>query len=185
MPDYSKGKIYQILNNVDNDVYVGSTCVPLAKRLWKHKWEFENRQFIDRPLTNKMKLLGVDAFYIELVENTPCNSKEELRAREGFYIRQRGTLNKMTAGKTRKEWREEHRDYLKQKARAYYYQHHEEELQKRKERRDVNRTYMNETIQCDNCGAEVVRQGMSRHKKTNKCKTRVKPSDTSTTAECT
>lgn len=158
MPDYSKGKIYQILNNVDNDVYVGSTCVPLAKRMWKHKWEFENRQFIDRPLTNKMKLLGVDAFYIELIEHAPCSNKEELRAREGFFIRQRGTLNKMTAGKQKSEWREEHREYLKQKARTYYYENHDKQLQTRKEH-----------IICDKCGCSVRRSGMSTHKKSNKC----------------
>ena len=30
--DYKNGKIYQILNNVNDDVYVGSTTQPLCKK---------------------------------------------------------------------------------------------------------------------------------------------------------
>ena len=34
---YNNGKIYQILNNINDEVYVGSTIQPLCKRLYKHK----------------------------------------------------------------------------------------------------------------------------------------------------
>ena len=34
-----------------------------------------------------MRELGVENFYIELIENFPCDTVEELRAREGHYIR--------------------------------------------------------------------------------------------------
>ena len=54
-----------------------------------------------------MRTTGKDNFYIELVENYPCNTKEELMAREGHYIRERATLNHMIAGRTEKEWRED------------------------------------------------------------------------------
>ena len=36
--EYSKGKIYKIYNDEDDDIYVGSTCCPLlSQRLAKHR----------------------------------------------------------------------------------------------------------------------------------------------------
>ena len=40
---------------------------------------------------------------VELIENYPCNDVYELRAREGYYIRETGTLNKNVAGRTPRE----------------------------------------------------------------------------------
>ena len=37
MPAYKKGEIYKILNNIDADVYIGSTCDTLSRRTSKHK----------------------------------------------------------------------------------------------------------------------------------------------------
>jgi predicted GIY-YIG superfamily endonuclease len=34
---YAKGKIYRLVNDVDNEFYVGSTCDLLSKRLYGHK----------------------------------------------------------------------------------------------------------------------------------------------------
>jgi hypothetical protein len=34
---YHNGKIYKLVNDVDDKVYIGSTCQPLYKRLYEHK----------------------------------------------------------------------------------------------------------------------------------------------------
>ena len=54
---------------------------------------------------------------IELVENYPCNSKEELTAREGFYIQSNECVNKLVAGRTQRERNEiyKERNSIKQK----------------------------------------------------------------------
>ena len=90
MPDYSKAKIYKILNDVDDDVYVGSTCQPLSVRMAGHRCYSGTSPL---KLYHKMRDIGVHHFYIELIEETPCENKEQLRAREGEYIRKYGTLN--------------------------------------------------------------------------------------------
>lgn len=36
---YKNGKIYRLVNSVDDEFYVGSTCLPLAKRKSTHKSE--------------------------------------------------------------------------------------------------------------------------------------------------
>ena len=35
--DFKNGKIYCIRNTIDDDIYVGSTCQPLSKRMAKHR----------------------------------------------------------------------------------------------------------------------------------------------------
>ena len=37
MPDYSKGKVYRILQDNDKTVYIGSTTQPLSARLAQHR----------------------------------------------------------------------------------------------------------------------------------------------------
>ena len=37
MPDYSKGKIYKILDSIDDEIYVGSTTETLGARMAKHR----------------------------------------------------------------------------------------------------------------------------------------------------
>ena len=47
---------------------------------------------------------GVENFYIELIEEYPCDNLEQLRKRERHYIREMGTLNKFIAGRTKSEY---------------------------------------------------------------------------------
>ena len=37
MPNYQQAKIYKIVNNVDDEIYVGSTVNRLSKRFSDHK----------------------------------------------------------------------------------------------------------------------------------------------------
>ena len=101
--DYQNGKIYKILNHVDDEVYVGSTCQSLSKRISYHRHGINNERYKNRSLYKLMKEYGVDNFYIELVEDFPCERLEQLRSREGYYIRQIGTLNKLIAGRKRND----------------------------------------------------------------------------------
>ena len=101
MTDYSKAKIYKLLNSVDDEVYGGSTVEPLCKRMWKHRHDSERRP--NYTLYKHMQKLGKDIFYIEVVETAPCANKEDLLAKEGEWIRTIGTLNSRVAGRRKKQ----------------------------------------------------------------------------------
>ena len=83
MTGFSKGRICKILNTLVDDVYVGSTCQPLTKRLHEHKYKIGASRYENNKFYCKMQELGFDNFYIGLIENYPCSTREELRAREG------------------------------------------------------------------------------------------------------
>ena len=102
--DYTNGRIYKILNYIDNEVYVGSTCQPLSKRMVAHRAAANKPKKQHSPLYTKMNEYGIENFYIELIEPYPCKNNEELRKREGHYIREFGTLNKNIAGRSQQEY---------------------------------------------------------------------------------
>ncbi len=110
MPDYSNGKIYTIRCRTDETlIYVGSTIQPLFKRFYKHK---RDKLCSLYQYVNKFNL-DWDEWYIELYENYPCKSKEELNRQEGKIIREIATINQRVEGRTRKEYRIENADKIK------------------------------------------------------------------------
>ena len=133
-------------------------------------------------LYQEMKTLGEDKFYIELLENYPCNSKEELHQREGEYIRNMGTLNYQVSGRTRQEYREENREKEQLRHKVYYENNKEKELKRVKNYRENNvekererrKTYKGnhkeeikqkraEIVECE-CGALISKGSLKRHK---------------------
>ena len=117
--DYNNGKIYCIRNNITDDIYVGSTTQPLSKRMAKHR---QNAKYINtnhRIFYSKVNEIGVENFYIELIENCPCESLEQLRRREGHYIREMGTLNQQIAGRKPKEYEDDNREKIKEYKKEY------------------------------------------------------------------
>ena len=87
MTCYENGKIYIIRNNVNEMVYIGSTCNPLHKRFYAHKRDMKNKCNMHKPLYKDMALIGVDNYYIELIEEFRCENKMQLNKREGEVMR--------------------------------------------------------------------------------------------------
>ena len=192
MPDYSKGKIYKILNSIDDEIYVGSTIETLGQRMAHHRYSLKKRPHYK--LYKHMHELDVENFYIELIENYPCNDGYELRAREGYYIREIGTLNKNVAGRPPQEYQKQYWDTHKEKyneeKRKSRLDNKDEINEQRRirypENKETYKAYYNknkerikqqrsEIIQCSICGCHLTKHNLSTHQKTKKCKSSVKP----------
>ena len=142
--NYKNGKIYQILNKQTNDVYVGSTCSPLCKRLSHHVIASKVKQ--GRTLYQLMNSIGTSLFYIELLENYPCENKEQLKQREGHYIRQIGNLNMCIAGRTNQEWKQENKEHIKAQTKDYY--ERTKEYQTERQKQDKVKAWKNTKVEC-------------------------------------
>lgn len=151
MGDYRNGKIYQIKNTIDEEVYVGSTIAPLNRRMVKHKYSAKTEG--EKPLYLKMNEYGFDKFFIELIEEYPCNSKLELCAREGYWIKEIGTLNKKIQGRTRQEWFDDNKEYLKEKWKSRYENNKEAINEQKKGYRERNKEKLHEML-CRKCLCE-------------------------------
>ncbi len=85
MPDYSAGKIYKLVSKKTNEIYIGSTTMPLSVRLSKHKnhhklWSEKRYNWL-----TSYKLTQYLDCKIELLEECECDTKEELLNREDYW----------------------------------------------------------------------------------------------------
>lgn len=138
MPTYQNGKIYMIESMSANLRYYGSTTQPLYKRFSRHRYDFKS--WLERPdekITTSFFVIEHTDARIILVENVACQSREELVAREAFYIRNNKCVNKVVPDRKPQESR-----------RNYYIQNKPVILQKattyREEKRQVINTKAND-----------------------------------------
>lgn len=110
MRDYNKSVIYCIksLNQGIDKVYIGSST-NLKRRKCQHKYACNNennKEYNYNVFQYIRKNGGFNNFEIEVIENYPCNSEEDLKKRERFYIERYGenVLNKQLPTQTLKEY---------------------------------------------------------------------------------
>ena len=87
MPDYSQGKIYKLECLETGKIYIGSTIQALSKRKGGHKAAFKSWKKGRPDYSSACKIIQRGTWDIFLIENYPCETKEELHAREGYWIR--------------------------------------------------------------------------------------------------
>ena len=93
MPDYQLGKFYKIKSDNTDKIYIGSTCQILSNRLSIHKTHYNAWLKNNRMFCSSFDILKCGVYKITLIEDYPCNSRNELLLRERFQIE----LNKDTA----------------------------------------------------------------------------------------
>ena len=148
MVNYQNGKIYKIESFEGKCQYIGSTCQQLSRRMSGHR-----RDNISRRDCSSKEVLKYKDAKIYLIENHPCNSKEELLRKEAEYIRQLDCVNNCIPGRTHQEYYIDNKDMILEKAKQYrgnnkekiniskkiHYQINKEKiLKKNKEYRDNN-----------------------------------------------
>ena len=140
-----KGKIYKIVDNTNDAIYIGSTCNSLKNRLSSHKGDY--KRFL-KGIFNNVKSFDIiknNDYKIELLENCEVKTKSELLARERFFIENNDCINKNIPGRTHKE-----------ADKAYYIAN--------KEKLNIKR---NGKFDCE-CGAHFSYANKSRHFKSAK-----------------
>lgn len=141
MPDYQKGKIYKLYSPSKNLVYYGSTTKSLSQRLANHTYEYRTKT--DR-LCQGHLVLECDDYKIELVEDFPCNNKQQLERREGEYIKNNECVNKYVAGRTKKEWNLDNKEKITEQKKEYNKVNKEQIAVIHKQYRENNRAKYNE-----------------------------------------
>ena len=137
MNRYNNGKIYKIVDKGLNKCYIGCTCEDLEVRLTRHKCAYNfYKKGKQRKITSfdLFDEYGIENCKIELIEYYPCNSKEELLSREGFYVQQTVCVNRPYSGLTRNEY-----------SKKYYQENKEEQSKKNRQWRDDNHERYKET----------------------------------------
>ena len=158
MVNYQNGKIYKLVNNVDDEIYVGSTTTSLSRRKGGHV--DKAKYYPNRKLYKHLLEIGWSNIRIILLESYSCKNKDELAAREQFWIdKLKPTLNMDKAMETTTD----RTIRIKNKNKKRYEKNKEQILNDNKIYRDSTDNYKKK-ITCV-CGNVVSNGGLSRHKK--------------------
>jgi hypothetical protein len=193
--DYSRGKIYKIepINGEDGDIYIGSTTKErLSQRMTAHRKDYKywksggkGDKITSYELFDKYGIENCNIYLLELVNATTL---DEIKAREGFYIKSLKCVNKYVAGRTNKEYREDNKEIIKEMKKEYrnnnvdkikeskreYYEENKLKInEKHKNNYLIKKDILLQTCNCI-CGSSFVGCGKSRHEKTIKHKNYIK-----------
>lgn len=154
MNKYERGKIYKLVNTIDDEIYVGSTIRKLNRRFSGHKCASKKNH--NYKVYQHCDQVGWGNIKIELIENYPCESKKELLKRERYWADElNASLNQFKAYiakdeviKYRQQYYITHRSKNRQRRKAYKHEYHK--------KRKV----------CE-CGREVALCNYLRHQKSN------------------
>eukprot|EP00438_Fugacium_kawagutii_P014876 Skav225065 [mRNA] locus=scaffold2293:78966:79457:+ [translate_table: standard] len=154
MNRYENGKIYKVVDIGYNKCYIGSTCESLSKRMQRHRDNYS--KYRKGTLNKRVSVIDIFEEYgtenckIELIENYPCENREELLKREGHFVKNTVCVNKVLPHRTY--------DELKANARAYYYENKERILEKHLEK-----------VECPLCNRLFSAYYIPIHKGTRNC----------------
>ncbi len=131
MNKYKNGKIYQIIDNTNGNKYIGSTCeLLLSKRLAKHNYNYKSYKKGKGNFVSSFDILKNENYDIILLEEYSCKSKDQLLARERYYIETIECINKEIPTRTQKEWHKANEEKMK----AYHLNYREQNKDKRYEK---------------------------------------------------
>lgn len=179
--DYQKGKIYKIIDNTTDNIYVGSTCEPtLARRLAKHVGNYKSYQNETYHYVSSFDILKNGNYDIILIENSPCNTKDELYARESYWsnelicinkCRNQGLWLKLGQKEYHKEYFHNHKEKITENYKKYNANNKEKIIEYNKIYRENNRdklhTQQSKKYNCL-CGGNYTQSHKNKHFLTKK-----------------
>ena len=106
MDKYENGKIYKIVDNTNNNIYIGHTTEKyLSKRLQHHLYQYKYWKEGKKTYTSSFKIFENNDYRIELLENCNCKDVYELKNRERYYIENNDCVNLSVPNRTKLEWK--------------------------------------------------------------------------------
>ena len=170
MNRYENGKIYMITDIAMTKKYIGSTTESLKKRFERHRSKYQ--EYLRGGADNTRSYWLFDEFGVEnckifLIKNFPCNSREELEREEGNIIKGEDCMNKVIAGRTRKEHYKDENDYICFQKKIYRELHPEKRQEEGRKRYEKMKHILSERHLCG-CGKYYTFEHKKRHEKSQK-----------------
>jgi hypothetical protein len=127
---YECGKIYRLVDQFNNTVYIGSTTLTLNLRMNAHRCDMKNE--ISSTCKELKEKIGIENITIELIEEYPCETKLQLEQRENFHIKNNeGIFNKVESGRVGLHYKEYY-EQNKERIKEYYKKPEQKEKQKKR-----------------------------------------------------
>jgi len=122
----NNSKIYVIIDDTNNNKYIGSTIQNIKTRLTQHKASYKMYMNGKTGHTTSCEIIKNNNYHIELLENVKCNNKLELHKRERFWIEKIECINKIIPSRTIDEYYECNIDKIKEQRKKFYHSNKEQ-----------------------------------------------------------
>ena len=120
--NYNNSRIYKIVSPSTDKIYIGSTTQILCKRIAKHLIDYR-AYIIDntKKYLSSYEIIKLGDYSIKLIEECNFENREQLRQREGYYIKfyKDIIVNKLIAGRTRKEYLIDNKEHIAERSKQY------------------------------------------------------------------
>lgn len=164
---FIEGLIYMILSPSIKKAYIGSTTTPIKKRISHHESCSNN--------TTSRVIIKQKDYRVKILERFKCNSRKELVKREGTHqlnFNKKGYIlvNRMIAGRTMTEYRNDKYNYIHEKINClqcggkYTRTNISHHMKCRKHLESLKP----KTIDCLKCGGRYTKTNLSHHIKSKK-----------------
>jgi len=114
------GRVYSIRSHQTTDIYIGSTTQILSKRMSDHRRDYKRYSNNKMNYISSYKIVQYEDSFIELIFEEEFQSVDALHKKEGEYIRSIDCVNRNVAGRTVKEYYEEHKPQILEQKKQYY-----------------------------------------------------------------
>jgi hypothetical protein len=155
-PDFNKAKIYKIVSYQTDKIYIGSTTSRLSKRLSEHISCYKSYLKGKYSYVTSYEVVKFEDCDIILLESVECNSKDELHARERYWIECSDCVNKHIPTRTKKQYNIDNKDKVADNKKQYYV-----------DNKDKLLDHMKQKFECACSGKYTCRQ-TQRHTRTSK-----------------
>ena len=169
-PNYQNSRLYQVVSASNPGInYKGSTTQSLASRMAQHRSDYKNYlQGNGGKYLSSFEVMKFPDAKIELIEYYPCNTGEELHAREGQLVRATECVNKNIPGRNVQEWYQDNKDAVLAREKAYYEANKDVLLVRVKAYQAANKDQIAERLnakeECE-CGRTFRHQQRPKHEK--------------------
>lgn len=150
---YRRGKIYKLCSRQTDKVYIGSTYErDVRNRLAKHNRNYKAYKAGKYHYVSSFDMLEYNDCDIILLESYPCNSKQELHARERHWIEKTPNyINMKIPNRSKKESYQANKQQILSKCKEY-----------REKHKEVIQARCSEKFRCE-CGGVYTRHHRPAH----------------------
>ena len=180
---FQDGKIYKIVCNITEKFYVGSTTKPLEIRLSEHETKYDSYLKDEYHYITSFEIIKNKNYYIELICNVQCISKDILKTFKNNYIKVLRCNNKVVPCRSDIQYRKNNASKIKQQQGKKYREEHAETIKQYKQKyrennvdanklygkqyREINAAKLKQKIYCE-CGGKYMYKNKSDHFRTLK-----------------
>jgi len=176
------GKIYKIIHNQSNIIYIGSTFNNLKDRFYNHKITFKqyiNNNHSEIAIYPYFLKYGIENFKIVLIKEYEVIDKKHLESKEQLWINKLKSINKNNSFSIyklyQKQYQIKNKDELLKKQKEYNKNNKDKIKVYKKEYYKKNKDIINKIIKEKNkekinciCGGSYIYSNKKRHEQSKK-----------------